>query len=233
MVTRINSGAFTGCKDTKRVTIASSVEYIADMAFQYTHALEHVESLGSPTIDPDAFPSCLGYGIEAAVDSNTTIACVPCAGNSVVVPDTATRINTGFERCPMDQIDLPAGITVNAAAFRDTNQLRSARLQAGATGSFNLTACDLEVEAGPSVVCNCTVNETSCFDPTTAAPTLWSTRATTTHALPVAELPTQQADTYGTSALTATLLAVVGCAVALLALAWRRKAQKDSLYESV
>ena len=232
-VTRINSGAFMGCKDTKHVTIASTVEHIADLAFQYTHALEEVNLLSSPTINPGAFPSCLGYGIEAAADSNTTITCVPCAGKSVVVPDTATRINTGFERCPMDQIDLPAGITVISEAFRDTNQLRSARLHAGATGSFNLTACDLEVESGPSVVCNCTVNETSCFDPTTAAPTIWSTRATTTHALPVAKLPTQQADTYGTSALTATLLAVVGCAVAVLALAWRRKAQKDSLYGSI
>ena len=236
-VTHIRTGAFKGCNKTRRVTIAGTVDTIDALAFEDTHSLERVEFAGDrpAEIDAMAFSACHGYGLEPSPESGSSIIeCVPCSGGTVVIPDSVSRIDRGFETCPIEQITFPPSIAINGTAFGVPNPIHSVRLQNDTSFEDPLFSCDGYVV--PSLassgwtMCNCTPDESQCFDPAPTTTTIWTTRATTTQTAPAAALPTEQADTYGTSALTATLLAVLGCAVALVALAWRRR---TNLYQRI
>lgn len=136
----INTNAFLRLDNVVSITIPSTVQHIHAFAFTECTRLEEVHVSPSTNIHTDAFPNCLGYGLNltnafSEFPNLNLIRCIPCGDTrSLTIPDGVISIRENvFRNCDeIEEVIIPARlISIGRLAFSHCNRLRRVHIEPG------------------------------------------------------------------------------------------------------
>ncbi len=150
-VTRIASGAFSGCRSLTRVTIPNSITSIGSYAFQGYNRLTSIEIPNSVmSIEKGAFQDCTALTSITIPNSITSIeqsVFSDCIGlTSITIPNSVTSIgSTAFSNCrSLTSVTIGNSVTsIGESAFYYCSSLTSIRIIAITPPTLGVNALSL------------------------------------------------------------------------------------------